>query len=221
MRFWAQHITGPGEPIVVRLRQLGATTVAIAVAAAALTACTNRVGAAALVGDHRISDNSVGQYVQPGAVPYQSQDQSTGQLSTVIPKVNVLQDLIFVELFQRALEEHGGPATQTELAANAVSPDTIATETQDIVKQGYQPAFVNIEVQAQELETVLSKRVKDDGSGTQLVAAINALDAPIQVSGRYGVWNIKTYSIDSGASDGIPGFLKLTGTATATPAPAG
>ena len=197
----------------MRVRQLAVTAVAIAVAAAGLTACTSKVGAAAIVSGARISDNSVQRYVQPGAVPYVPQGATT--TTPVIPKVNVLQDLIYVELFEDALEAHGGPATQAELNAQAPSAQAIASERALDVSEGYTDDFVDLEVRAIELEGVLAKRVNDPGDGSELT---KALTGHVDVSGRYGEWDDSTHQIAYGATDGVPSFVTLVNPAAATPA---
>jgi hypothetical protein len=49
---------------VVRVRQLAAV-VAVIVAASTLTACTSKVGVAATVDGHRITESELGRYVTP------------------------------------------------------------------------------------------------------------------------------------------------------------
>jgi predicted small secreted protein len=201
----------------VRVRQLAVAAVAIAVASAGLTACNTKVGAAAIVGSDRISDNSVQRYVQPGAKPYSGSAQDASgqtQTVTVVPKVNALQDLIYVALFEQGLAAHGGPATQAELNAQAPSAQAIAQERSLDVSEGYTSRFVDLEVQAIELQGVLAKRVNDPGDGSLLTKAITG---HVDVSPRYGEWNTSAHTISSGASDGLPSFVKLTG-ASATPA---
>jgi predicted small secreted protein len=205
----------------VRVRQLAVAAVAIAVASAGLTACNTKVGAAAIVGGDRISDNSVQRYVQPGAQPATQTDQTSGQTSTLIPKVQALQELVELQVFQDALD-HYGPATPGELTAARASYLTSqgATEAQvsaALTKDGFTPRFTDLYLEVGSYLTVLEARLKDDGSGTATVAGLNKLKIPVQVSPRYGTWDGTSYSISSGASDGLPSFVKLTG-ASATPA---
>ena len=195
----------------MKFRLLGAV-VAAALAATALSACDSKVGTAAYVGGDRITESTVSGYLTPQAVPFTT---STG--ATIVPRSAVLQTLIQAKLFDRALQDHGGPATPSELAegrAAILQGSTEQEQTAQLVKDGFKSDFVPVYLDSFSREYVLAKRL-NASSSAEILAAVQKLGVPVTVNGRYGAWDAKTLSLGEPPT---PSFLTLP---SATAAAAG
>ena len=195
----------------MKFRLLGALAAA-ALAATALSACDSKVGTAAFVGDDRITESTVSGYLTPQAVPFTT---STG--ATIVPRSAVLQTLVQRKLFDRALQDHGGPATPSELAegrAAILQGSTEQEQTAQLVKDGFKSDFVPVYLDTFSLEYVLAKRL-NASSSAEILTAMQKLGVPVTVNGRYGAWDAKTLSLGKPPT---PSFLTLP---SATAAAAG
>jgi hypothetical protein len=180
----------------------------LALATVGLSACTSKVGQAAVVGGHHISDGTVGKYVQ-------SNGPAPSGATAVIPKVQVLSTLIQGRIFAGVLaNSKGGVPTDAELAklepeaaANVVQVSA-ADLTKQIVPLGYKASFTGQVFRTAELEYVLVQRLKPK-SEADLDKEIAAAKQSVQVSQRYGSWDKSTLSVTSTGNAGVPSFLKL------------
>jgi hypothetical protein len=192
----------------VRFRKL--TVVALAaIAVTGLAGCNTKAGAAAVVDGPRISDSDGAKDVKADAKPDAAPDGTSG---TTNPKSYVLQILIQDRLLARAVTAHGGNASDADLTA-AKAQFLQGAQVSDVAKfygkHGYTNSFANVLVNEQALLQILAVRVKASSTGAEILAALNGLKSNVSVSGRYGAWDKKQYSVSSGPNDGVPGFIKL------------
>lgn len=206
----------------MRFRKLAVLVVA-AVAVTGLTSCTTKVGAAAVVDGHRISDSDVNHYLTAQSVPFSVSSQS-GSAQTIVPRSYVLQSLILGTVFGQALAEtKGGTPTEAELAATEQSLAQGATpeqQAEQYTKYGFTSPFAAVDIRNSTLEGILAQRV---GVQTEaaLFAEITKLKIAISVSSRYGSWDAATFSLSSGPGAGAPSFVTLPGQSVAAAPPAG
>jgi hypothetical protein len=211
----------------VRVRKLTAVigmTAVTALAMGGLTACDSKVGEAAIVGGHRISESELGKYVSPaGPVPsVLSAAAKAGQ--EVYPKTEVVQILIQQQLFERTLAKNGGVPTAGELAklhdqaaATFLGTQLTGAALDSYLKSaqgnyGYAAGYAAQLLRTIELEAALAVKVKAQ-SLADLAAAVNKLNINVQVNPRYGKWDQKTLTL-GGPTSNIPDFLKLGGVST-------
>lgn len=197
-----------------RLRLVVALCAALLISCG-LSACRTHVGAAAYVGDFRISEKTVDSYLTSRAKPY---DASTSTGTTrIVPKPYVLTLLIEQRIFERTLTPAGGPPTTAELTK---AHDTLLASTTDaavaaqFAGHGFAPSLEPMLVKTAELNQVISTRFTTTAARNRALASFQALGAEVRVSPGYGSWDAKTLSV-SGVS--TPSFLRLN-PAPATPA---
>ena len=119
MRFWTPQSRRPWEPIVVRVRKLTAVvgmTAVMALALGGLTACDSKVGQAAIVGGHRISESDLGKFLSPAGPSPSALSAAANAGQGLYPKTEVVQFLVQQELFTQALAKNGGVPSKGELA---------------------------------------------------------------------------------------------------------
>ncbi|MCW2494838.1 MAG: hypothetical protein JWQ77_762 [Jatrophihabitans sp.] len=220
------------------MRALTLATV-LALAATGLTACSSKVGQAAVVGSQRLSINDVGKDVKRGTQPYA--DQQTG--ATVYPASFVVQAWVEDQLFTLALKkrEEKVPVAATDrrsvaaLLTSAIGSDATAYFRTTYEKLGYTAAFGALVEHQQEsiillahtleptvaASTLLSDLQSSQALNDNLLKSVTSLGAPVSVSKRYGVWSPTHLALDTTGSAGVPSFVKLGSdsqvTATTTP----
>ncbi|MGH8962599.1 MAG: hypothetical protein ACRDWT_15665 [Jatrophihabitantaceae bacterium] len=203
----------------MRFRKLAVLAVA-AIAVTGLSACNTKVGAAAYVGGHRISDSNVEQYLTPKAVPFQLSSQS-GSSQTIVPRSYVLQTLILGRLFNRALADtKGGQPTESQLSAadkSLAQGATQAQQQQQYTKYGFKSSFAALDIRNTTLETILAQRTGATSDAKPIFAEISKLKIPVNVNSRYGSWSPSTFSLTSDPSAGLPSFVTIHPVATSTP----
>jgi hypothetical protein len=217
----------------VRVRKLTAVvgmTAVTALAMGGLTACDSKVGQAAIVDGHRISESDLTKFVSPaGPVPsVLAAAAKAGQ--SVYPKTEVVQILIQQELFERTLEKNGGVPSQGQLASlhDQAAATFLGTQLTGAALDsylesaqgdyGYASAYAQALLRTVELEAALAVKISAQ-SIADVAAAVNKLGLQVQVNPRYGKWESKTLTL-AGPTSNIPDFLKLEGVSTsASPAP--
>ncbi|MEO6884908.1 MAG: hypothetical protein ABI232_01295 [Jatrophihabitantaceae bacterium] len=212
----------------MRVRQL-TVALAVLVAAATLTSCSSKVGTAAVVGGHSISDSDVAHYITPAGPDPSAISAAQAQGQTLQPsRVQVLSQLITQKVFRAALADSGSEPSAAEIAAahdDAVSligqSQTIGADydnaiTAQMITYGFTDQFAHVIVQTQELEYLLVKRV-NAASATDLLAAINKLNIPVTVSGRYGTWDPSQLALTSSGNAGLPSFVTFASAAAPSP----
>jgi hypothetical protein len=192
-----------------RSRKLAGVLVVAALAVTGLSACQSRVGAAAFVGSTRISESTVGKYVNRNAT--ESTDQSSGALES--PKSEVLDTLIISDLIDRVIAtkpayQPSGAAldtARTAALAQIGAPSVPALES-GLESQGFTKSFADFYLDEQAKIALLTADLKDT-DGSVLFKAVNDLHVKVSVSPRYGDWNEAQLSVSTGPS--TPSFLQL------------
>lgn len=196
----------------MRVRKLSAVAAVTALVVLGLTACDSKVGVAAVVDGHRITDSQVAGYLTPDAQPFTEQGSNGG--STQIPQRSfVLNVLIQERLLNKVIKRlpNGGPKEsdisqeiKTELQGHTPAE---AAKLSGVI--GYTPQFVDKWVRDVVLNNVISSLIQQGTvDGHKL---LDKLSFDVTVSGRYGSWDAKTYSLQSNRGDGLPGFLTFHG----------
>ncbi len=214
----------------MRRRILSALALA-ALTAAGLSACTTKVGAAAIVDGYRISDSDVAGYVAlagPTDAVKQAADQ---QGQRIEPKVQALSTLIQAQVFTAVLKGTSGVPTDAQLAAQhdeavqrllgaAAGGDKF---DQQLITQarsyGFTKKFAGLVVRTAELENELVNQIKAS-SLADIVAFIGKHPVSVNVSKRYGTWTPSSLSLSDDPAAGLPGFVTFAPTPTLqAPAP--
>jgi predicted small secreted protein len=205
----------------VRFRKLAVVAVA-ALAVTGLAGCNTKVGAAAVVDGHRISDSDVTKYLTPKAKPFQLQN-SSGTSQTIEPRSYVLQTYILGRLFRCALAATtGGLPTEAELAAadKQITQSQTPAQTQaQYTKYGFKASFAALDIRNSTYEAVLAQRLNATTDAGPILNEIKKLKMPVSVSARYGSWDASTLSLSSGPTDGLPSFVTLEGGSSAAATP--
>lgn len=177
---------------------------------AGLSACQTHVGAAAYVGDFRISEKTVNSFLTARAKPYVA-TTSTGT-ETIVPKPYVLTLLIEQRIFELTLAEAGGPPTAAELTK---AHDTVLANTTDaavstqFTGHGFAASLEPMLIRTVELNQLLSARFTTTAERTRALALLQKFGAMARVSPRYGTWDLKNFAV-SGTS--TPSFLRVNAT---------
>lgn len=181
-----------------------------------LTGCDTKVGTAAVVGGHRISDSDVSQYLTAASKPFSVQSQG-GAPESIVPRSYTLTILIQSRLFSAALAKtKGGVPSEGDLSGVERQLTQGASEKQQqqqYTKYGFEASFAAVDLRNSALEQVLAQRLGLTNDITPLLNAVRKLHAGISVSARYGAWNAKSLSVDSAPNDGVPSFIRLHPTA--------
>ncbi|MGI8760344.1 MAG: hypothetical protein ACR2LF_03380 [Jatrophihabitantaceae bacterium] len=217
----------------MRVRKLSAAATVL-LAAVGLTACQSKVGAAAYVGGHRISDSEVASYVTNAGVAPSIAAKASASGETLQPKVSVLDLLVKRALFQQALRAHGGVPSQGKLAAlhdtaletflglqpaQVTGFDAYLAANQG--PNGYSSGYKDLLLSTVELETALAIELKP-ASRQAFNAAVDKLHIPVSVSPRYGAWDAANLQMSADPAAGVPSFVTLhSSAAPAAAAPSG
>jgi hypothetical protein len=200
----------------VRFRTLTIATL-VALSPVLLTACQSKIGEAASVNGHRISDNEVASYVSgAGADP----SAAAAAQSKVQPRTQALEQLVQVRVFQDTLAQRGGEPTDKQLAAGRAKVTTLSDRalTKRLESLGFTGRAEQLFLRNAELQYVLARRVKATQL-SDLVAAVRKAGVAVTVSGRYGRWRPKALAIDARGAAGLPGFVSFGPRATAAAGP--
>jgi hypothetical protein len=209
----------------VRLRRILSACLLAVLAVTGLTACQSKVGQAASVDSQQLSDSDLSGYIQPGTTPYNDPNSGT----QVVPKLFVVENWVRNALVAAAIKAKGGEPTSAELnAARAalLGRSSIDQAEQAYTKLGYTKKFGDLIVDQSALLVVLIQRIapgistsqaisvlQNGQAGSQLIKAINAAKAKIDVSRRYGNWDAKSLSV---TGSGAPDFVDFGTSASGT-----
>jgi hypothetical protein len=213
----------------VRVRKLTAVAAlaGLAFAVGGLTACDSKVGQAAIVGGHKISESDLGGYVTPAGPSPSVLAAASAAHQHVYPKTEVVQLLVQQQIFERVLAKHGGVPSEGELAklhdqAASTFLGTQLTGAQldsYLAKQqgsyGYSSKYAHLLLRTVELEGALAVKLQAKAL-SDLTSAIDKQHITVQVNPRYGKWAPSTLSLGSPDSN-VPNFLKLQGASSARP----
>lgn len=202
----------------MKLRTLSAAAL-VALATLGLTGCQSKVGEAAVVGGHRISDNDVSGYVSKAGADPSAVAAVKAQNGKVEPRTQALTQLIQEQLFTATLAKHGGVPSDAQLAAihdkaiSAILGSSAGTGRvydaavgQRVRALGFTPAFATLVVRTLELEYTLATRLSSPGG---LLSAIQKAGISVTVSRRYGRWVPSKLTIDTSGNGGLPGFISI------------
>jgi hypothetical protein len=183
-----------------------------AVAVLGLTGCDSKIGTAAVVGGHRVSDSDVQQYLTVDAKPFSVQSQS-GAPQTIVPRSYVLTALIREELFSKALAKtSGGMPSQGEINSaeqQLTQGASTAQQEKQYTQYGFQGSFAALDLRDSALEGLLAQRVGATTDAAPILKAIEDLHLSVSVSGRYGSWDESALGLKTAPADGAPSFVQL------------
>lgn len=186
-----------------------------ALGAVTLAGCDSKVGTAAVVNGHKISESTLANYVTPAAKPLQSSDGT----SSVAPRTFVLQYLIRSQIFERVLNSNNDPVT-SDLLDSARTQALAGGSEADLVKQvtgvGLSSSFEKEVLRYQELYTLIGSKLGADKAN----AALAKSSDKIVVNPRYGSWNSKTISLTDLSKAQLPSFLHFDNALPGDPPPA-
>jgi hypothetical protein len=202
----------------VRLRALAVTT-ALALAVTGLSACTSKVGQAAVVGSERISTKDVDRYINPKGPTAAGIASEQGQ--AIAPRVLVLQTMVDHDLFLGVLKKSksGAPSTaqlhaQHDAVASQISQGQATGAAFDaalksqLVSLGFQSSFTAYYIETQEMEAVLASAVRAT-TQAEFVAAIAKAKVGVSVSPRYGSWDPTNFDLTTTGKAGRPPFVTI------------
>lgn len=193
---------------MTRARRLTIVAASAALAVAALAGCSNAsAGAAATLGDTRISEQQLATEVQAVQVakgqPANAPDESLTQ--------QTLGRLITMELLDRLTEREGIVVTQGMVDEQLANYEGQAGDRQKLeqlfIEQNVAPSqlesIVRLQVQAQQLGIKLNPRGSADEQGQAVFDAASALSKELQttVSPRFGLWDPAALRVGGVASD--------------------
>lgn len=205
-------------------RAVGARRVLVALAAATLavsglTACQSKVGAAAYVGAHRITESSINNQVHPlteaeaavVGIPTATQIGSVRSLVLQYEIRNELMDRMLASLKIRPLAEQLNEVHDAALneifggssdATGAAGDDALLKAVTSI---GADPGFAKTILLSTQKELIVrSETGAQDATG--VAAELAKLKVAVKVSPRYGNWNAKSLEVTSAE---LPSFLKV------------
>ena len=180
-------------------------------AAAGLSACTTKVGSAAVVGGQRISERDVAREILTTAP-----DSSTARSV-------VLAYLVKQKLYEQVNAAVGVSLSDVELSAiqtqslSAVLGATLPAGQPGVnelagllAKQGISRSFAKVFLRSLELEYASNSKIKAT-SLANLEAKVRSMNIRVSVAPRYGSWNATVQDLEAPAT---PSFLKLKPTAS-------
>lgn len=206
--------------MIVRKLIAAAALAATALAVGELTACDTKVGQAAVVDGHRISESDVAKYFTSQAEDFPDQD-AAGNSTLIVPRVYVLNTLIHERLYAALLAKTPGgspkPAALTKARAAVLAQSSEADVETQYKQHGYKAALVPVLIRVQTLLQILSD---DAQQGVDVQGIVKKIQFPLSINPRYGTWDVKALRLSTAANAGVPGFVRLPAPASAsTPAP--
>lgn len=180
-----------------------------------VAACEVKPGAAAFVGDDKITEADVQQYVSSNPTSTPSSDGTS-----LTPRAQVVSTLVASQLFRLYLGRNGGVPSDAELltsrdaAFTTVTGQTIGDTDQfrsTLEGLGFDGSFVDAYAAQIELEYTVIERSKAT-SLAELAKAVGAATTTPKISPRYGSWDTAQISLKGSTS--TPDYLQLAGSST-------
>lgn len=213
--------------VVIRPRPV-ALAVVLALVATLLAGCRTNVGTAARVGDERISENRINDFVTPtGAQSSAVADAASRQSTLIPPKVLVVEFLVREAIFERAVRKSGGlPSVGTLNALRErglaavlqINGDGAQVErqlAQQLAGVGVKSALASHIVRWCELVYYLgAERFKAPSLQDAFSRALK-LAGPVSISRRYGTWDPANLAV-TGQNADTPPYLTIRPTAAAS-----
>jgi hypothetical protein len=187
----------------VRIRTLGVIAV-IGCAVVALSACKSKIGAAAIVDGHTITETRISGLVSPTSKPF----TPSGSTSEIVPKAFALQTLIRTEIFTEQLDSIGvHPTAAQELAAanTVLQGSSEADQNKALVGYGFAPSFGAIYTRQEALLQIVEDHNSSDAAAAKAQKFFTSF--PVNINPRYGKWTASGLTLDTA---GPPDFLAKT-----------
>jgi hypothetical protein len=204
----------------VRFRKLFAVAAAAAVVVTGLTACDSKVGVAAVVDGHEITDSQVASYMTNKAEAFPSQD-AKGNAISIPPRVFVLETLLDERVYTQILQ--ATPAGMpSEAKLNAAKQQLYgATADTDVAKQYVQHGYTKeLAKRALRVALLLESIKTEVQQGLDIDAVLKKVHPKISVSPRYGSWDAQNFQLSTDPRAGLPDFVTFRSTPSATATPA-
>lgn len=194
----------------VKIRLLALLPV-LAVGCLSVTGCDTKVGTAAVVNGHRITESDVADLLA-------SSPANPGQARAL-----ALEWQIREQLFQAAFAKTGGMPSELALKAEHdkaisnvigqnVSGSAADQTLQGLVGQtGLKPAFAGVVTRAFELELEYAKKLNATQEAAVLADLVKQKIA-VSVNPRFGSWNTATFAFAGLGKSQLPAPLTLEGT---------
>ena len=205
-----------------------AVAAALLIAATALTSCTPKAGAAAIVDETRISTTEVGKYVTRSGPTPEAVAQAAQQQQQLQPKTTVVTYLVQQILFTRALAatRDGMPseavlnqlhdrAAQTLLGSSLTGAELDQYLSKNVGSSGFTDKFPALVLRTVELEQALIDRLKAS-SIDELSNAVQKTGVHVAVNPRYGIWSVAHLDVED-PGGAVPSFLTLVPAETTAP----
>jgi len=181
---------------------------AAAAAAILLSACGNQqAGAAATLGDTRISESTLSSEVQAVLV---AKGQPATSVDEALPP-EILSRLITIELVDELAAREGIAVTQGQIDEQLANYEGQAGDRAAVeklfIEQGVAPSqiesIVKLNIQAQELGIAIAPNGSAEEQGQAVVDAVIALSEELDttVSPRFGTWDAATISVGPAPDD--------------------
>lgn len=198
----------------VAYRSLCVLVVALC-AAAGLSACSTKVGSAAVVGGQRISERDVARETL-STTPDSSTARSVVLAYLVKQKLFEQVDArVGVSLSDVELSAIQTPALRAVLGATLPAGQTGVNELAGLLaNQGISRSFAKVFLRSIELEYASAGKLKAT-SLTDLQAKVRAMNIGVSIAPRYGSWDKTVQDLQAPKT---PSFLKLNPTASPTAA---
>ena len=167
----------------------------------------SNVGLAAKYDGQQISQTQLSDYVTPAAKGVQLNSATT---ALTPPKAFALFILIRERLYADLLRGSKGgvpsPGTIAGIVNGSVGNGTPQQAVAKLGVKGYSPAFAQQVLRYRALGQLLDNRAN---SGVDVNGVLQKLSFPVSINPRYGAWDRKALTIDTGATAGLPDFLTL------------
>ncbi|PZS31378.1 MAG: hypothetical protein DLM58_11930 [Pseudonocardiales bacterium] len=194
---------------------------ALALVMGGLSGCDSKVGQAAIVGGHRISESDLSKYLTPTGPSPSVLAAASKANQGVYPKTEVIQILVQQKLFELTLAKNGGVPTDGELASlhDQAAATFLGTQLKGAAfdsylksvegNYGYGSQYAQALLRTIELEAALVVKIKAQ-SIQDVAAAVNKLNITVQINPRYGKWSPENLSIGAPSAT-LPSFIKISG----------
>lgn len=173
-------------------------------AALSLSGCDTKVGTAAVVNGHKISESTLNSYLTDST-------QLIGDPTSGTPPRNfVLNLLVFNELAPEILSHTtGGPVKDKDMQEATLPALQGGTEDdlrQLIAQVGLKQSFEPVYLDYLRYRTVLRTRIS---TAEELDAAIKSSRIAVSINPRYGAWDPENRAVRQLASSQLPSNVKL------------
>lgn len=184
----------------MKIRILAAVGVCL-LGATTLTGCSTKVGSAAVVDGHKISESSLNSYLGPDAKPIQ-----VSQTETTSARAFVLQFLVASQVFGDLVQQqHASDADRQAARQSVLGTNTDDQLISQLASVGIKSKFEPLYAQTLGDYAILNKAANNDSAKI----AAQAAKIRVSVNPRYGSWNATSLQLADLATSQLPSFLKI------------